>query len=95
MWKEFLNHNMSNCIESFSIYHNNTEESLTKFKQDYQNLFPVISDPEFLFKRELSIQRTPIILVINKNRITYVHIPLNNDRDKTRNFIKKIERTLH
>ena len=95
MWKEFFNSSNPNDISAFSIYHNNNDKSLQKFINNYQNIFPVISDPEFLFKRELSIQRTPIILVINKNRITYVHIPLNNDKDKTKNFIKKIERTLH
>jgi len=95
MWKEFLNHNMSNGIESFSIYHNNTEESLTKFKQNYQNLFPVISDPEFLFKRKLNIQRTPIILILNnQNRIIYAHIPVSEDKEKTKNFIRKIEKIL-
>lgn len=95
MWKEFLNHNMSSGIESFSIYHNNTEESLIKFKENYQNLFPVISDPEFLFKRELNIQRTPIILILNnQNRIMYAHIPVSEDKEKTKNFIRKIERIL-
>jgi len=94
MWKEFLNHNMSNGIESFSIYHNNTGESLNKFKQDYQNLFPVISDPEFIFKRELDIQRAPVILILNKNRIIYSHIPISEDKEKTKNFIRKIERIL-
>lgn len=95
LWKEFFNREGSNGIKIFSIYHNNSEESLNEFKEKYQNVFPVINDPDFLFMRELGIQRTPIIFILNnQNKIIYAHIPLRENKEKTENFIKKIERIL-
>lgn len=95
MWRQFLNYKGINEINRFSIYHNSNEKSYNDFKKKYNDVFPVICDSTLLFKRELNIQRTPSILVVNnQNRIIYAHIPISEDNEKTKNFIEKIERIL-
>jgi len=94
IWNNFFSQETSHNIKKFSIYHSNSKENLKNFKKKYQNVFPVLGDTSFSFMRALEIQRTPVILFLNNNKIIYAHIPISGDKEKTEDFIRKIKRSL-
>ena len=95
-WNQFMERVPPDKLDMVFLYYDRTGKGSSEFVKRYGITMPVIPEFRPKFFEALNIQRTPCVFVFDdRRRCLYAHIPLNENKEKTGEFIRKIERLLH